>query len=100
MQAQLEFVSSSKRQKGDEAGVLINAAFNKLVDKLHNIKGEDFSKELQKIADLILEKRGFSVTLHKLRNIINQYRFSDLVLNESDKKQIIENIESWKDKLV
>ncbi|MFX0027753.1 MAG: hypothetical protein ACFE8B_00965 [Candidatus Hermodarchaeota archaeon] len=100
LQEKLEFVSSSKRQKGDEAGVLINTAFDNLINKLNNMKGEDFSEELQKIADLILEKRGFSVTLHKLRSLINQYRYSDLFLNESDKKQIIENIESWKKKLV
>ncbi|MFX1278909.1 MAG: hypothetical protein ACFFA3_05790 [Promethearchaeota archaeon] len=100
LQAKLDFVSSSKRKKGDEAGLLINAAFNNLINKLNNIKGEEFSVELQKIADLVLEKRGFSVTLHKLRSFINQYRFSDLLLSESDKKQIIGNIENWKDKLV
>jgi hypothetical protein len=100
LQEKLEFVASSTKKKGDEAGRLINSAFDKLTKKLHNIKGDDFSNELQKIADLILEKRGFSVTLHKLRSLINQYRFSDILLNASDSKQIIENIESWKDKLV
>ncbi|MHA1932328.1 MAG: hypothetical protein ACW96X_07290, partial [Promethearchaeota archaeon] len=83
----------------DETGILISTAFNNLVQKLHNIKGEEFSTELQKIADLILEKKGFSVTLHKLRSLINQYRFNDLLLNDNDKQQIIENIESWKSKL-
>lgn len=100
LQEKIKFVSSSTRKKGDEAGVLINTAFNNLVQKLHNIKGEQFSEELQKIADLVLEKRGFSVTLHKLRSLINQYRFSDNFLNENDTKQIIENIESWKEKLI
>ena len=100
LQEKIKFVSSSTRKKGDEAGVLINTAFNNLVQKLHNIKGEQFSEELQKIADLVLEKRGFSVTLHKLRSLINQYRFSDNSLNENDTKQIIENIESWKEKLI
>ncbi|MFX1374836.1 MAG: hypothetical protein ACFFA0_03385 [Promethearchaeota archaeon] len=100
LEDKMKFISSSTRKKGDEAGVIINAAFNKLINKLHNIKGEEFSKELQRIADLILEKRGFSVTLHKLRSLINQYRFSDIFLNQNDVKQIIENIESWKEKLV
>ena len=100
LQEKIKFVSSSTRKKGDEAGVLINTAFNNLVQKLHNIKGEQFSEELQKIADLVLEKRGFSVTLHKLRSLINQYRFSDNSLNENDTKLIIENIESWKEKLI
>ncbi|MHA2180453.1 MAG: hypothetical protein ACXAAH_03410, partial [Promethearchaeota archaeon] len=83
----------------DETSILISTAFNNLIQKLHNIKGEVFSIELQKIADIILEKKGFSVTLHKLRSLINQFRFNDLLLNENDKQQIIENIESWKSKL-
>ena len=100
LQEKIKFVSSSTRKKGDDAGLLINAAFDNLIRKLHNLKGEDFSEELQKIADLVLEKRGFSVTLHKLRSLINQYRFSDNLLNENDTKQIIANIESWKQKLI
>jgi hypothetical protein len=83
----------------DKTGILISTAFDNLVQRLHNLKGEDFSTELQKIADLVLEKRGFSVTLHKLRSLINQHRFNDLLLNENDKKQIVENIENWKTKL-
>ncbi|MFX1522997.1 MAG: hypothetical protein ACFFCC_05775 [Promethearchaeota archaeon] len=83
----------------DDDGFLIINAFNNLIQRLHNLKGEEFSRELQKIADLVLEKRGFSVTLHKLRNLINQFRFNDLLLNEDDKRLIIENFEAWKSKL-
>jgi hypothetical protein len=100
LQEKIKFVSTTTKKKGDEAGLIINNAFNNLVQKLHNIKGEEFSKELQKIADLVLEKRGFSVTLHQLRSLINQYRFNDTFLNELDTKQILANIESWKEKLV
>jgi len=84
---------------GDKTGILIKTAFDNLIQKLHTLKGEEFSTELQKIADLVLENRGFSVTLHKLRSLINQYRFNDLSLDEKDIKQIIDNIESWKKKL-
>ena len=104
LQEKIKFASkpASKPKKtvkrGDETGKLINSAFDNLVQKLPNLKGEEFSAELQKIADLVLEKRGFSVTLHKLRSLINQYRFNDLLLEEIDSKQIIENIESWKNK--
>jgi len=84
---------------GEKTGILIKTAFDNLIQKLHNLKGEEFSTELQKIADLVLENRGFSVTLHKLRSLINQYRFNDLSLDEKDIKQIIDNIESWKKKL-
>jgi hypothetical protein len=83
----------------DESGILIGIAFDKLVQKLHSIKGGEFSSELQKIADLVLERRGFSVTLHKLRSLINKFRFNDFLLNENDKNQILVNIETWKKKL-
>jgi hypothetical protein len=100
LQEKIKFVSTTAKKKGDKAGLIINNAFNNLVKKLHNIKGEEFSEELQKVADLVLEKRGFSVTLHQLRSLINQYRFSDAFLNELDTKQIIASIENWKEKLV
>ena len=100
LQEKLESKTTSTPQVGDEAGILINTAFNILIQNLNNMKGQDFSTELQKIADLILEKRGFSVTLHKLRSLINKYRFSDLLLGEDDKNQIITNIEMWKRKLI
>ncbi len=84
---------------GDETRILISTAFDNLIQKLHKLKGGEFSSELQEIADLVLEKRGFSVTLHKLRSLINQYRFDDILLDEKNIKQILENIESWKKKL-
>ncbi|MHA2035705.1 MAG: hypothetical protein ACW972_04545 [Promethearchaeota archaeon] len=83
----------------DESSILISTAFDNLLQKLNKIKGGDFSSELQKIADLVLEKKGFSVTLHQLRSLINQYRFNDLLLNENDKKLISDKIEGWKSKL-
>jgi len=85
---------------GGEEGILINSSFNNLVQKINNMNGEEFSLELQKVADLILEKRGFSVTLHKLRNVINHYRFISTKLDENDIKQIMEDIEDWKKKLI
>ncbi|MFW9941438.1 MAG: hypothetical protein ACFFFT_10395 [Candidatus Thorarchaeota archaeon] len=100
LQEKIKFVSTATQKKGDEAGLIINNAFNNLIQKLYNMKGEEFSGELQRVADLVLEKRGFSVTLHQLRSLINQYRYSDVFLNELDIKQIIANIESWKEKLV
>lgn len=96
----IESTMPTTRQTGDEAGIIISTSFDNLIQKLHNLKGKQFSEELQKIADLVLEKRGFSVTLHKLRSIINQYRFSDNVLGANDVQQIIQNIQDWKKKLV
>ncbi|MHA1986488.1 MAG: hypothetical protein ACW98D_07615 [Promethearchaeota archaeon] len=86
-------------KKGDKSSILINAAFDNLTQKLHTLKGDEFSTELQEIADLVLEKKGFSVTLHKLRSSINQYRFNDLLLEEKDIKEILDNIDTWKEKL-
>lgn len=84
---------------GDEAGMFINDAFNSLILQLNNLKGEDFSIELQKIADLILEKKGFSVILHQLRSTINEYKTRYKLLNKNEKNQIVEFINNWKQKL-
>ncbi|MFX1478107.1 MAG: hypothetical protein ACFFCI_08240 [Promethearchaeota archaeon] len=100
LQQELELKVTSPQEAGDETGILINNAFNDLIRNLNNMKGHDFSIELQKIADFVLEKRGFSVTLHKLRSLINKYRFNEFLLSEKDINQIIENIEMWKRKLI
>ncbi|MFX0041610.1 MAG: hypothetical protein ACFE8L_01745 [Candidatus Hodarchaeota archaeon] len=84
---------------GDEAGMFINDAFNNLILQLNNLRGEEFSLELQKIADLILEKKGFSVILHQLRSTINEYKTHYKLLNQNEKNQIVELINNWKQKL-
>ena len=81
---------------GDQNTLLINKAFISLIDKLPSLKGTEFSEELENIANLILEKKGFSVTLHKVRSVINQYRLNENLLNELDIKQILASIEDWK----
>jgi hypothetical protein len=100
LQEKIRSTSVPAPKTGGEEGILINTSFNHLIQRLNNIKGEEFSLELQKVADIILEKRGFSVTLHKLRSVINHYRFVDTVLTDNDIKQISENIEDWKKKLI
>ena len=64
------------------------------------MNGETFSAELQKIADLILEKKGFSVTLHKLRSTINQYKMFVHPLTEINITQIKQDFEEWKAKIL
>jgi len=84
----------------DESGIIINNAFKTLINKLHKLKGDEFSKEMANIADLILEKKGFSVTLHKIRSKINQYKNQLSHLNDVDIKHIIESIEEWKEHIL
>ncbi|MFX0179873.1 MAG: hypothetical protein ACFE78_06765, partial [Candidatus Hodarchaeota archaeon] len=91
-----DFMAKMQPKAGDEAGFLINNAFNTLIQKLGTLRGEEFSEELQKVADLILENKGFSVTLHKLRSTINQYKEQIKLLTPEDVRQIIEKIEEWK----
>ena len=50
---------------------------------------------MESVADLILEKKGFSVTLHKIRSKINQYKNHLGHLNDVDISHIIESIEEW-----
>jgi hypothetical protein len=99
LQHKIDFVSDEKPQVKDEVVIEINNAFNNLIQNLSRLKGDGFGKELQSIADLILEKKGFSVTLHKIRSVINKFKEKLSLLDEDDKKEIIENIENWKKKL-
>lgn len=99
LKEKIDFLTVAQPKAGDEAAMEINTAFINLIQKLGSLKGEEFSKKLQYIADLILEKKGFSVTLHKVRSTINKYKEKFTLLDENDKKEIIENIESWKQKL-
>jgi hypothetical protein len=99
LQEKIEFLTAAQPKANDEAALEIDYLFNRLIDRLGNIKGDVFAKELENIADVILEKKGFSVTLHKLRSTINKYKEMPTLLNENDKKEIIEEIESWKKKL-
>jgi len=91
---------TEKPTKLDESGIEINNAFKVLIQKLNKLKGEEFSKEMANIADLILEKKGFSVTLHKIRSKINQYKNQLSHLNDVDIEHIIESIEEWKERIL
>ncbi len=84
----------------DQSNIIINQNFIDLIQKMGSLKGKEFSEKLQAVANVILEKKGFSVTLHKIRSTINQYKFSEDYLNELDKKQIIASIEDWKSHLI
>ncbi len=95
------FVSNINPKPGDELGMQINTAFNLLIQKLKTATGEEFSNELQKIADFILEKRGFSVTLHKIRSLINKYKEQLApIISQKEKKEIFEEIEEFKKRLL
>lgn len=100
IQQQVDFITKTQPKPGDETGIMINNAFNDLAKKLDKLNGEDFSKELQEIADLVLEKRGFSVTLHKLRSTINQYKMFGNPLSKENIAQITQDFEEWKAKIL
>ncbi|NHJ19307.1 MAG: hypothetical protein EAX91_00080 [Candidatus Lokiarchaeota archaeon] len=82
-------------EANEDSSVFIKTAFKTLIQKLHKLNGEEFSEEMEKIADLILEKKGFSVTLHKIRSKINQYKTHLGHLSDVDINHIIESIEEW-----
>jgi hypothetical protein len=87
-------------KKNKDASILIKTAFKSLIQRLHKLNGEEFSKEMESIAELILEKKGFSVTLHKIRSKINQYKNHLGNLNDVDISHIIESIEEWENHLL
>ena len=85
---------------GDQVGALIDDAFNALLAQLNTFKGSDFSKSLLSVTDLILENKGYSVTLHNIRKWINNYKTVNVPLTDDDKKQIFDAIEDWKQRLI
>jgi hypothetical protein len=94
-----DFKSKITPKPDDSVGMEINTAFNSLLKKLNELTGQTFAQSLEKIADLILEKRGFSVTLHDLRRTINDYKNARGVLSGEEKEQIFNKIEEWKNRL-
>ena len=84
----------------NDSAMLIKNSFKTLIQKLHKLNGEEFSKEMENIAELILEKKGFSVTLHKIRSKINQYKNHLGHLNDVDISHIIESIEEWENHIL
>ena len=82
---------------------LLHLGITTMYHSLSLYKDEFFGKSplktkesVQKIADLILETKGFSVTLHKLRSTINKYKEKMNLLTPDDVRIIITNIEEWK----
>ncbi len=83
-----------------EVGILLNNTFNDFIKKLSEFTGIEFAEGLDKIADLVLEKRGFSVTLHHIREFIDRFQKQKAKLSQQDIEEIIENIGIWKEKLL
>ncbi len=99
LQEKINFLSAVHPKEGDNAAVSIDNALNSLIMKMDNLKGVEISKELQNVADLILETKGFSLTLHKIRTTISRIKNKNDLLDENDKKEIFQEIEIWKQKL-
>lgn len=93
------YISKIVPKPGDQTAEQINIAFNMMISQFDVIKGEDLSRELENIADLILMKRGFSFILHDIRKLINDYKAKFTLLDNNDKALIFEAIESWKERL-
>ena len=98
-QIRSDFTSKIHPNAGDQAGMIINTAFNMLISKLSTITGGAFSKELQDVSDIILERKGFSVTLHSVRSMINKYKEQESLLDDAEKMEIFDAIENWKQRL-
>jgi len=95
-----DYSSSFQPKPGDQVGALINDAFNALLAQLNTFKGSEFSKALLSVTDLILESKGYSVTLHNIRKWINNYKTMNTLMSDDDKTQIAEAIENWKKRLI
>ncbi|MBD3193572.1 MAG: hypothetical protein GF317_00850 [Candidatus Lokiarchaeota archaeon] len=93
------FISQIHPQSHDKVGKLIDDEFNKLIVELNNVTGEEFSSTLESIADMILERRGFSVTLHQIRTYIRKYKDNPDMIEKEEQEEIFNEIEVWKGKI-
>ncbi len=93
-----DFVSNIAPSEDDEVGNLINDAFNDLLEKLNELTENQFGQELENVADVILENKGFTVSLHHIRRFARKFN-QDTPLTQEEKSEIFENIEEWKQKL-
>ena len=85
----------------DNVGRQINTAFNLVIKRLDTMSGGDFGKALERIADLILEKRGPSVHLLRIKDLINKYKDQTESISSQQKiSEIIGEIEEIKKKLL
>ncbi len=95
----LIFISKVNPKAGDSVGMIINNAFNTIIQNFNSFTGEFLTQELEKVADIILERRGFSVTLHDIRRSINNYKNQTTLLTIEQKNDIFHTIENWKQRL-
>ncbi|TFF98018.1 MAG: hypothetical protein EU547_02780 [Promethearchaeota archaeon] len=94
-----EYISKIYPDSDNEAANIINDAFNEILEQINEFTGIQFAQQLENIADLILEKHGFSVSLHHIRRYINQFNRQEAPLSAKQKSEILENFEEWKRKL-
>lgn len=95
------FISQVQPKAGDPVAAEINTAFNQLLARLPSLNAEEFSKQLQNVVDIILEKKGFSVTMHNIRGTVNEFKGRRTPqLTEEDLNHIFQKIEEWKQKLI
>jgi hypothetical protein len=70
---------------------------NYLGDNLDTMTGKDISGHLQDGMDIILETKGYSMSLKDMKNWINKLKFSNSPLNEEKKEEFIEALTEWQE---
>lgn len=93
------YTSKVQPDPSNSVAVAINNAFNQLLQNLNTMNGIQFSSQLENVADIILEQKGFSTALHNIRKWINSYKNKKEPLSEQDKSQIFSAIETWKQRI-
>ena len=84
---------SSEGKKEDSLAYHLNY----LEDNLDTITGKDISDHLQDGMDIILETKGYSMSLKGMKNWINKFKFSNSPLNDEEKEEFIEDLMEWRE---
>ncbi|MHA1150883.1 MAG: hypothetical protein ACTSR8_21900 [Promethearchaeota archaeon] len=98
--SQVDYSSPIQAKPGDKVGELISNAFDAFISQIPNLKGPELGKALLDVTDIILEQKGYSVTLNSIRKAMTEIKQKDRILTEEEKQELLINIQEWKRKLL
>jgi len=77
----------------------LSAQFDKILEKIDKLPGEQIAMLLERLQDDILEKKGFSAILTQIRKGIDPLKRNMNLLNNTKKEELKSKMNFWRSKL-
>ncbi|TXT56261.1 MAG: hypothetical protein BAJALOKI2v1_600011 [Promethearchaeota archaeon] len=94
-QSQFQEEDDSEDRDSEES---VGYHLNILEENIETLKGKEISEHLQESMDIILETKGYSMSMKDMKNWINRLKFSNAVLNDEEKEEFNELLEALRSK--